>query len=62
MIVMAIKGEITNIFFKELSLHQWEYEWADAEGVSMTDGPTMPYLIFKNIQPSYKDWCFKPKY
>ena len=52
MTAKRIEGSITKTSIKKLRIHQGEYEWANARGLMINDGPTMIYLLFKNTNPA----------
>ena len=51
MISKAIQVSITKTSLNKLSLHRVECEWAESGDLIMNDGPTIPHLLFKCINP-----------
>ena len=54
MIAEAIEGSITNTYLKKTRLHWGENKWADDGCLISNNGPTMIYLLFKNIKPAIR--------
>ena len=51
MLAQAIEGSIAYKYIKKLKLHQRDYEWDHAKGLTRNYGPTMIYVLFKIIKP-----------
>ena len=50
-IAKEIEGPITDKSLKKIRINYGVYEWIDSGLLISNDGPTMLYLVFKNINP-----------
>ena len=52
MVAKEIEDLITKPSLKKIRINRKEYQWKDAAGPTSSGGPTMIYLLFKNINPT----------
>ena len=61
-IAKEIEGPITDKSLKKIRINYGVYEWIDSGLLISNDGPTMLYLVFKNINPDTRIGVFNLKY